>query len=40
MAKNTETAVDVKELAATPTITVEQLMQDIEQIISEENKED
>lgn len=39
MAKKTETAADVQGLAATPTITIEELMQDIEQIISEENKE-
>lgn len=40
MAKKTKNATDVRGLAATPTITIEQLMQDIEQIISEENKED
>lgn len=32
MAKKTETAVDVKELTATPIITIEELMQDIEKI--------
>lgn len=40
MAKKTKNAADVQGLAATPTITVEDLKQDIEQIISEENKED
>ncbi len=40
MKKKTKNAADVQRLAATPTITVEDLKQDIEQIISEENKED
>lgn len=39
MAKSTETATDVQELVATPTITIEDLKQDIEQITPEVNKE-